>query len=116
MEIWGRNKHVLTELARTALALRNATREPEREGMENLMVYLALELEKRARYNHYYDLEQKKHKHWWSRVALQFRIGEKVGHEMRTGRKNEKWVHERVDFWVKKAVSYHVYNKIPAEN
>ncbi|MBI5226082.1 hypothetical protein HY994_02475 [Candidatus Micrarchaeota archaeon] len=109
----GRNKHILIELAKASLALRNATRQGEKEGMEELIVYLALELEKRARYSHYYDELKAKHPVWFTRIAGQFRIGARVSKELNANRQNPAWIHQRVEFWAKKAINYYWNGILP---
>ncbi len=109
----GRNHHILTELAKSALALRNATRQDEKEGMEELVVYLALELEKRARYSHYYDELKEKHANWFTRIAGQFRIGARVSRELNANRQSPAWIKSRAEFWIRKALDYHWHGKAP---
>lgn len=104
-EILAKNKHLLYELSQASIGLKHTTGSKERQGLEDLVVYLSMELEKRARYNHYFDLE--KTEHWWERAAAQFRIGEKVGKQMREGRKNPAWVKETVERWVDEALAYY---------
>ncbi|GEM_PF-2874640 len=111
----GRNHHILIELAKAALALRNATRQDEREGMEELAVYLALELEKRARYSHYYDELKAKHPNWFVRIAGQFRIGSRVARELNANRQSPAWLKSRVEFWVKKALDYYWQGQPPGK-
>lgn len=114
VDVWGRNRHLLSELAKVGMALRNATTPDQKQGMEDLMVYLALELEKRARFSHYVDLETGgKTVSWWRRAALEFKIGQKVSREMRAGRADEEWIKKRVEFWLEKAIPYYVNGKIP---
>lgn len=114
VDVWGRNRHLLVELAKVGMALRNATTPDQKQGMEDLMVYLALELEKRARYSHYFEVEAKgKDVSWWRRAVLQFKIGQKVAREMRSGRADENWIKARVEFWLEKAMHYYVHGKIP---
>ncbi|MBI4361121.1 hypothetical protein HY572_05105 [Candidatus Micrarchaeota archaeon] len=115
VDVWGRNRHLMVELAKVGMALRNATTPDQKQGMEDLMVYLALELEKRARFSHYFDAETNKGKpvSWWTRAALQFKIGHKVAREMRAGRADEHWIKQRVEFWLEKAMHYYVNGKIP---
>jgi len=112
----GRNHHILTELAKASLALRNATRQDEKEGMEELVVYLALELEKRARYSHYYDELKEKHRNWFTRIAGQFRIGSRVSREMNANRQSPSWIKSRVEFWIRKALDYHWHGKAPGND
>ncbi len=112
----GRNHHILVELSKASLALRNATRQNEREGMEELITYLTLELEKRARYSHYYDALKAKHANWFTRIAGQFRIGARVSREMNANRQSPIWIKTRVEFWVKKALDYHWHGLTPGQD
>ncbi len=109
----GRNHHLLVELAKASLALRNATRKDEREGMEELITYLTLELEKRARYSHYYDELKSKKPNWFTRIAGQFRIGARVSRELNANRQSPAWIKTRVEFWVKKALDYYWHGQPP---
>ncbi|MBI2446039.1 hypothetical protein HYV43_06640 [Candidatus Micrarchaeota archaeon] len=111
-----RNHHILTELAKASLALHHATRQDEREGMEELVVYLALELEKRARYSHYYDELKAKHANWFTRIAGQFRIGARVTREINANRQSPAWIRSRVEFWVRKALDFHREGKLPGKD
>ncbi|MBI5035793.1 hypothetical protein HZC09_00465 [Candidatus Micrarchaeota archaeon] len=104
-DMMARNKHLLDELANVAIALKRATTETERNGLEDLMVYLTLELEKRARFNHYY--EQEKPEQFWERAAAQFRIGETVAREINAGRENANWIRDRVEYWVNQALEHY---------
>lgn len=104
VEIVAKNKHLLYELSQASIALKHASGPKERQGLEDLVVYLALELEKRSRFNHYFQLE--KPRHWWERAAFQFRIGEKVGKELRSGRENPAWIKETVEKWVDEALAF----------
>lgn len=112
----GRNHHILVELAKASLALRNATRKDEQEGMEELIAYLTLELEKRARYSHYYDELKAKHPSWFTRIAGQFRIGSRVARELNANRQSPAWIKARVEFWVKKALEYYWHGIAPGKD
>ncbi len=113
-EIIAKNRHLLVELARASLAMRHTTHRAEREGLENLVIYLVLELEKRARMNHYYEAEKPKHPHFWQRAALQFRIGRRVSQELQDAREAPDFLKDRVDFWLNKALSFHLRGTVPA--
>jgi len=84
--------------------------------MEELVVYLALELEKRARYSHYYDELKEKHRNWFTRIAGQFRIGSRVSREMNANRQSPSWIKSRVEFWIRKALDYHWHGKAPGND
>ncbi|HLD76058.1 MAG TPA: hypothetical protein VI874_03500, partial [Candidatus Norongarragalinales archaeon] len=66
------------------------------------------ELEKRSRFNHYYESERPTQ--WWTRAAAQFRIGERVSQEIRQGHENADWIKERVEHWVDVALDYYEKN------